>query len=158
MHTDKTKKGPYFALVYHAISLNSFMSNLGLGCITAIQLLFSHDILIPSREICWSLIAFMNFKKLYGRDFSMKLCHNYWYCFLNPNFVLFVFFHAVGGRLEQELEYTEATLGTGWGATSQIIVQTPKNSGENILTQSALLQHVRSAVLATQVEVDMYGV
>eukprot|EP00057_Strongylocentrotus_purpuratus_P022786 XP_011677260.1 PREDICTED: protein patched homolog 1 isoform X1 [Strongylocentrotus purpuratus] len=64
----------------------------------------------------------------------------------------------VGGRLEQELEYTEATLGTGWGATSQIIVQTPKNSGENILTQSALLQHVRSAVLATQVEVDMYGV
>ncbi|XP_072172750.1 protein patched homolog 1-like [Diadema setosum] len=64
----------------------------------------------------------------------------------------------VGGRLEKELEYTEATLGSGWGATSQIIVQTPKKQGENILTQTALLQHVRSAVLATQVEVDMYGV
>ena len=64
---------------------------------------------------------------------------------------------AVGGRLEQELEYTTRTLGEGWGITNQIIIQTPKEEGGNVLTQEALLQHVRSSLLATQVQVDMYG-
>ncbi|XP_022105455.1 protein patched homolog 1-like isoform X2 [Acanthaster planci] len=63
----------------------------------------------------------------------------------------------VGGRLEQELDYTTKTLGEGWGTTNQIIIQTPKENGGNVLTQEALLQHVRSSLLATQVQVEMYG-
>ncbi|XP_033636690.1 protein patched homolog 1-like isoform X1 [Asterias rubens] len=63
----------------------------------------------------------------------------------------------VGGRLERELDYTTKTLGEGWGITNQIIIQTPKEDGGNVLTQEALLQHVRSSFLATQVQVSMYG-
>nr|WJJ61139.1 Patched [Patiria miniata] len=63
----------------------------------------------------------------------------------------------VGGRLEQELDYTTKTLGDGWGTTNQIIIQTPKDGAGNVLTQDALLQHVRSTILATQVQVEMYG-
>ncbi|KAJ8039814.1 Protein patched-like 1 [Holothuria leucospilota] len=64
----------------------------------------------------------------------------------------------VGGRLQKELDYTEKTLGEGAGATNQIILQIAKQEEANLLTKEALLQHLESAKLATQVEVEMSGI
>ncbi|XP_070564286.1 protein patched homolog 1-like isoform X2 [Ptychodera flava] len=63
-----------------------------------------------------------------------------------------------GGRLQQELQYTTDTLGVGEGTTNQILIQTPKVDGANILTQEALQNHLHSALEAIKVEVDMYGI
>ncbi|XP_071837181.1 protein patched homolog 1-like isoform X2 [Apostichopus japonicus] len=64
----------------------------------------------------------------------------------------------VGGRLQRELDYTERTLGAGEGTTNQIVLQTSRQEGANLLTKEALLQHLESTKLATQVEVQMFDI
>ena len=62
-----------------------------------------------------------------------------------------------GGRLQQELEYVEKTLGVGAGATNELIIQTPRrqtNSAGSILTPDALLAHLDVIKTASQVVVE----
>lgn len=61
-----------------------------------------------------------------------------------------------GGRLQKELQYVEAHLGKGAGATSEMIIQTPiEDSGTaSILTSEALLSHLDVLQAATRVVVD----
>ena len=68
----------------------------------------------------------------------------------------FLIFFAEGGRLQQELEYVEATLGVGAGATSELVIQTPKNtnSAGSILTPDALLAHLDVIKAASKVVVE----
>ncbi|KAI1290439.1 Protein patched [Halotydeus destructor] len=61
------------------------------------------------------------------------------------------------GRLENELNFMEKTLGEGLSDTNQIIIQTPKSS-DNILNPDALLQHLEALKAATEVTVDMFEV
>ncbi|XP_014679332.1 PREDICTED: protein patched homolog 1-like, partial [Priapulus caudatus] len=65
---------------------------------------------------------------------------------------------SVGGRLSRELQYVKEQVGEGAGSTSQILIQTPKRQGADILTQEALLVHLKAAMVATQVKVDMYDI
>ena len=68
---------------------------------------------------------------------------------------LFIF--SEGGRLQQELEYVEKTLGVGAGATNELIIQTPRrqtNSAGSILTPDALLAHLDVIKAASQVVVE----
>jgi hypothetical protein len=60
-----------------------------------------------------------------------------------------------GGRLEEELEYTKATVGVGSGTTSELIIQTPKQ-GSNILTQKSLLLHLDTLLKVTEIEVELF--
>ncbi|XP_059087594.1 protein patched homolog 1-like isoform X1 [Tigriopus californicus] len=61
-----------------------------------------------------------------------------------------------GGRLQKELQYVEAHLGLGAGATSEMIIQTPiEDSGTaSILTSEAMLSHLDVLQAATKVVVD----
>ncbi|XP_023228642.1 protein patched-like [Centruroides sculpturatus] len=63
-----------------------------------------------------------------------------------------------GGRLERELAYIRNTVGQGFGSTNQIIIQTPRYQGVNVLNQETLLTHLRTVKEATQVVVDMFDV
>ncbi|XP_071952262.1 protein patched homolog 1-like [Antedon mediterranea] len=63
-----------------------------------------------------------------------------------------------GGRLERELQYTFDTLGKGARSASQLIIQSPKHSEMNILTQEHIQLHLNVSLLATQVSVDMFDV
>ncbi|VDI20767.1 Hypothetical predicted protein, partial [Mytilus galloprovincialis] len=60
-----------------------------------------------------------------------------------------------GGRLEEELAYTKATVGVGSGTTSELVIQTPKE-GSNILTQKSLLLHLETLLRVTEIEVDLF--
>uniref|UniRef100_A0A6I8QS43 Patched 2 n=1 Tax=Xenopus tropicalis TaxID=8364 RepID=A0A6I8QS43_XENTR len=62
-----------------------------------------------------------------------------------------------GSRVSHELRYTKEKLGEESVYTSQMLIQTPKREGENILTQEALLLHLRAALAASKVQVSMYG-
>ncbi|XP_013398571.1 protein patched homolog 1 isoform X2 [Lingula anatina] len=62
-----------------------------------------------------------------------------------------------GGRLDQEIAYTQKHLGEGSGITNEIVIQTPK-SGKNILSKDSLLLHLRTVLAATQITVDMYDI
>eukprot|EP00095_Tigriopus_kingsejongensis_P000792 maker-scaffold67_size430214-snap-gene-3.36 protein:Tk00792 transcript:maker-scaffold67_size430214-snap-gene-3.36-mRNA-1 annotation:"patched 1 " len=61
-----------------------------------------------------------------------------------------------GGRLQREMQYVEAHLGQGAGATSEMIIQTPlEDSGTaSILTSEALLSHLEVLRSATKVVVE----
>ncbi|XP_043941698.1 protein patched homolog 2 [Protopterus annectens] len=62
-----------------------------------------------------------------------------------------------GSRVSQELKYTKGKLGEETVFTSQILIQTPKRDGENILTQDALLVHLEAALAASKVQVSLFG-
>jgi patched 1 protein len=61
-----------------------------------------------------------------------------------------------GGRLQQELEYVEATLGVGAGATNELIIQTPSDFEDSgsVLTSEALLTHLDVIKAASRVVVE----
>lgn len=64
---------------------------------------------------------------------------------------------AAGSRVSQELRYTKEKLGEESVYTSQMLIQTPKRDGENILTQEALQLHLEAALAASKVQVSLYG-
>lgn len=64
---------------------------------------------------------------------------------------------AAGSRVSQELRYTKEKLGEESVYTSQMLIQTPKREGENILTQEALQLHLEAALAASKVQVSLYG-
>uniref|UniRef100_A0A8C5WIW5 Patched 2 n=1 Tax=Leptobrachium leishanense TaxID=445787 RepID=A0A8C5WIW5_9ANUR len=63
----------------------------------------------------------------------------------------------VGSRVSHEMYYTKEKLGEESVYTSQMLIQTPKKDGENILTQEAMLLHLKAAMAASKVQVSMYG-
>ncbi|XP_076041583.1 protein patched [Oratosquilla oratoria] len=63
-----------------------------------------------------------------------------------------------GGRLERELAYVSATLGEGAGSTKQMMIQTPRRKGVNVLHPSAVLAHLHVLKRATEVEVNMFDI
>lgn len=64
---------------------------------------------------------------------------------------------AVGSRVSQELHYTKEKLGEEAAYTSQMLIQTPHQEGENILTPEALGLHLQAALAASKVQVSLYG-
>lgn len=62
-----------------------------------------------------------------------------------------------GSRVSQELRYTKEKLGEESLYTSQMLIQTPKQEGENILTSEALEMHLEAALAASKVQVLLYG-
>lgn len=64
---------------------------------------------------------------------------------------------AAGSRVSQELEYTKEKLGEEAAYTSQMLIQTPRQEGENILTPEALDLHLQAALTASKVQVSLYG-
>ena len=64
---------------------------------------------------------------------------------------------AVGSRVSQELHYTKEKLGEEAAYTSQMLIQTPRQEGENVLTPEALGLHLQAALTASKVQVSLYG-
>uniref|UniRef100_A0A8C4WDZ0 Patched 2 n=1 Tax=Gopherus evgoodei TaxID=1825980 RepID=A0A8C4WDZ0_9SAUR len=62
-----------------------------------------------------------------------------------------------GSRVSQERRYTKEKLGEESVYTSQMLIQTPKREGENVLTQEALELHLEAALAASKVQVSLYG-
>lgn len=62
-----------------------------------------------------------------------------------------------GSRLSQELRYTKEKLGEESVYTSQMLIQTPAQEGENVLTQEALELHLQAALAASKVQISLYG-
>ncbi|KAG1667437.1 Protein patched 1 [Nymphon striatum] len=63
-----------------------------------------------------------------------------------------------GGRLEKELKYIKTTLGEGSGSTNQMLIQTPKLKGSNLLHPDALLAHFEAIQVASQVSIEMFDI
>lgn len=64
-------------------------------------------------------------------------------------------FLAEGGRLEEELKYTEEKLGSGSELVNQILIQTPA-TGNNVLTQASMLQHRDALLRASKISINMF--
>ncbi|XP_061652658.1 protein patched homolog 1 isoform X1 [Phyllopteryx taeniolatus] len=62
-----------------------------------------------------------------------------------------------GSRVSQELHYTREKQGEESIFTSQMLIQTPKERGTNILTQEALLVHMEATLSASKVQVSLFG-
>uniref|UniRef100_A0A8C5S5U3 Patched 2 n=1 Tax=Laticauda laticaudata TaxID=8630 RepID=A0A8C5S5U3_LATLA len=62
-----------------------------------------------------------------------------------------------GSRVSQELRYTREKLGEESLYTSQMLIQTPKQEGENILTPDAFEMHLEAALAASKVQVLLFG-
>lgn len=62
-----------------------------------------------------------------------------------------------GSRVSTELHYTREKQGEESVFTSQMLIQTPKQEGTNILTQEALLVHMEAALSASKVQVSLFG-
>ncbi|MBN3325395.1 PTC1 protein, partial [Atractosteus spatula] len=62
-----------------------------------------------------------------------------------------------GSRVSRELRYTKEKQGEEAVFTSQMLIQTSKHEGTNILTQEALLQHLEAALAASKLQVSLYG-
>uniref|UniRef100_A0A671XMC7 Patched 2 n=1 Tax=Sparus aurata TaxID=8175 RepID=A0A671XMC7_SPAAU len=62
-----------------------------------------------------------------------------------------------GDRVSTELHYTREKQGEESVFTSQMLIQTPKEEGTNILTQEALLVHMEAALSASKVQVSLFG-
>ncbi|XP_052776119.1 protein patched homolog 1-like isoform X1 [Mya arenaria] len=60
-----------------------------------------------------------------------------------------------GGRLEEELTYTQTHIGAGSQVTNQILIQTPQSSN-NVLTQESFLQHRDALVKASEINIKMF--
>uniref|UniRef100_A0A7N9CVH7 Patched 1 n=1 Tax=Macaca fascicularis TaxID=9541 RepID=A0A7N9CVH7_MACFA len=63
----------------------------------------------------------------------------------------------VGGRVSRELNYTRQKIGEEAMFNPQLMIQTPKEEGANVLTTEALLQHLDSVLQASRVHVYMYN-
>uniref|UniRef100_A0A8C7GHG3 Patched 1 n=1 Tax=Oncorhynchus kisutch TaxID=8019 RepID=A0A8C7GHG3_ONCKI len=57
----------------------------------------------------------------------------------------------VGGRVNQELKYTRQKMGEEAMFSPQLMIQTPRQEGANVLTVEALQQHLDSAIRASRV-------
>ena len=66
-------------------------------------------------------------------------------------------FCPVGGRVNQELKYTRLKMGEEATFNPQLMIQTPREEGANVLTLEALLQHLDSALQASRVQVYLYN-
>ncbi|KAK1879331.1 Protein patched like 1 [Dissostichus eleginoides] len=62
-----------------------------------------------------------------------------------------------GSRVSTELRYTKEKQGEESVFTSQMLIQTPKEEGTNILTQEALLVHMEATLSASKVQVSLFG-
>lgn len=62
-----------------------------------------------------------------------------------------------GSRVSTELRYTREKQGEESVFTSQMLIQTPKEEGTNVLTQDALLVHMEAALSASKVQVSLFG-
>uniref|UniRef100_A0A8C5E0A6 SSD domain-containing protein n=1 Tax=Gouania willdenowi TaxID=441366 RepID=A0A8C5E0A6_GOUWI len=62
-----------------------------------------------------------------------------------------------GSRVSTELQYTRAKQGEESVFTSQMLIQTHKEEGNNILTQEAMLVHMEAALSASKVQVSLFG-
>ena len=62
----------------------------------------------------------------------------------------------VGGRLEKEIEYTKKSIGEGYGATSELLIQTPNMEGTNILKVKEMKQHLEALTVATNISVEIF--
>ncbi|XP_056131934.1 protein patched homolog 1 [Lampris incognitus] len=63
----------------------------------------------------------------------------------------------VGGRVNQELKYTRQKMGEEAMFNPQLMIQTPREEGANVLTLEALRQHLESAIRASRVHVYLYN-
>ncbi|XP_069481804.1 protein patched homolog 1 isoform X2 [Ambystoma mexicanum] len=63
----------------------------------------------------------------------------------------------VGGRVSRELNYTRQKIGEEAMFNPQLMIQTPREDGANVLTADALRQHLQSALDASRVQVYMYN-
>ena len=62
-----------------------------------------------------------------------------------------------GGRLQDELRYVEEKLGSGAGATNEMLIQTPavdEGGSSSVLTAEALLSHMDVLRSASRVVVE----
>ncbi|KAF7222601.1 protein patched homolog 1 [Nothobranchius furzeri] len=62
-----------------------------------------------------------------------------------------------GSRVSTELRYTKEKQGEESVFTSQMLIQTPKEEGADVLTQEALLVHMEAALAASRVQVSLFG-
>uniref|UniRef100_H3DCR3 Patched 2 n=1 Tax=Tetraodon nigroviridis TaxID=99883 RepID=H3DCR3_TETNG len=62
-----------------------------------------------------------------------------------------------GSRVSTELQYTREKQGEDAVFTSQMLIQTPKEKGANILTQEAFLVHMKAALSASEIKVSLFG-
>lgn len=60
-------------------------------------------------------------------------------------------------RVSQELHYTREKLGEEAAYTSQMLIQTARQEGGNVLTTEALGLHLQAALTASKVQVSLYG-
>ena len=65
-----------------------------------------------------------------------------------------MFISIVGGRLENELAYSK-TYGYDY-KSYEVIIQTPKAEGTNVLTAKSLLRHAEAVKKAMEVEVEVF--
>nr|XP_031831591.1 protein patched isoform X4 [Nomia melanderi] len=63
-----------------------------------------------------------------------------------------------GGRLQKELTYASEALGEAAASTHQLVIQTPRHSGANILHPAALKEHLAILKAATQVTVHLFEI
>ncbi|XP_057639788.1 protein patched homolog 2 isoform X1 [Chionomys nivalis] len=63
----------------------------------------------------------------------------------------------VDSRVSQELHYTREKLGEETAYTSQMLIQTARQEGGNVLTAEALGLHLQAALTASKVQVSLYG-
>lgn len=59
--------------------------------------------------------------------------------------------------MNQELKYTRQKIGEEAMFNPQLMIQTPREEGANVLTVEALLQHLESAIRASRVHVYLYN-
>lgn len=64
---------------------------------------------------------------------------------------------AAGSRVSQELRYTREKLGEEAVYTAQMLIQTARPAGANLLTPDALRLHLRATLAASKVRVSLYG-
>lgn len=83
--------------------------------------------------------------------------------FIHPKFDIPVFWPTCfllsppeGGQLEQEIRYTESSLGESNANTHQLVIQTPHRENANILTANAMLSHLEVLKEAIDVEVNVF--
>lgn len=77
--------------------------------------------------------------------------------FFTMYLITFTLLLPVGGRVNQELKYTRQKIGEEAMFNPQLMIQTPREEGANVLTVEALLQHLESAIRASRVHVYLYN-
>ncbi|XP_071572097.1 protein patched [Temnothorax nylanderi] len=63
-----------------------------------------------------------------------------------------------GGRLEKELTYASEVLGEASASTHQLVIQTPRHSGANILHPAAIREHLIVLEAAMNIEVHLFDI